>query len=108
MLDKKESFSEKCWDALNLIPKGKVTTYSELAKHLNTKAFRAVGTAVGKNPGAPKVPCHRVVRKDGTVGGYAFGTNKKIKLLKSEGIKIKKDKIEDFDLVYFEFSSRKN
>jgi O-6-methylguanine DNA methyltransferase len=58
---------EKVWAALRKIPAGKVTTYGALAKFLKTKAVRAVGTAVGKNPNAPACPCHRVVRADGNI-----------------------------------------
>ena len=81
---------QRVWDALNEIPKGKVTTYGDIAKHLKTKAVRAVGTAVGKNPNAPQCPCHRVVRADGKIGNYSGkgGVNGKIKLLKKEGVMV--------------------
>ena len=64
-------FNKKVWAALKLIPRGRVTTYKELAKYLGKpKAARAVGNACGANPDAPRVPCHRVVRSDGRLGGY--------------------------------------
>ena len=64
-------FNKKVWLALKLIPRGRVTTYKELAKYLGKpKAARSVGNACGKNPDAPRVPCHRVVRSDGRLGGY--------------------------------------
>ena len=66
---------------------------------MRTKAYRAVGTALNKNPFAPRVPCHRVVNSNGFVGQFAKGINTKIKLLKKEGIKIKNNKIEDFDKI---------
>ncbi len=75
------------------IPKGKVTTYKEIAKALNTKAYRAVGTALNCNPYAPKVPCHRVINSNGEVGGFAYGQKEKIKLLKKEGVEIKGNEI---------------
>jgi O-6-methylguanine DNA methyltransferase len=60
------------------------------------RAARAVGNVLNKNPFAPEVPCHRVVRSDGRVGGYAWGEICKVKLLKQEGIIIKGDRIRDF------------
>ena len=95
--------SQKLYELLSVIPKGKVTTYKELAKKLKTKGYRAVGQIVGRNPNAPKVPCHRVVRSDGDLGGYAFGIKKKIALLESEGVKIKAGKVLDFEKKIFKF-----
>ena len=92
----KDSFSDRCYQLLKKVPAGKVTTYGELARALNTKAYRAVGQAMNKNPHAPLVPCHRVVCSDGTLGGYAYGATKKMKLLRSEGITVKANKISDF------------
>ncbi len=91
-------FSDKVYSILKKVPKGKVTTYKELAKALNTKAYRAVGNALRCNPYAPLIPCHRVVKSDGSIGGYIGKTKgkaikKKIKLLEKEGIKIKNNKI---------------
>jgi len=90
-------FNKKVWAALKLIPRGRVTTYKEIAKYLGKpRAARAVGNACGKNSNAPRVPCHRVVKSDGGLGGYARGAKKKIELLEGEKIKIKYNKIEDF------------
>lgn len=89
--------SQKLYELLVEIPKGKVTTYKELAKKLKTKGYRAVGQIVGANPNAPKVPCHRVVRTDGGLGGYAFGLEKKIAILAKEGVKISGGKVVDFE-----------
>ena len=88
-----KNFNERCYLILRKVPKGKVTTYKEIAKSLNSKAYRAVGNAMNKNPYAPKVPCHRVVKSDGKVGGFASDTKKKIKMLKEEGIEISNNKI---------------
>ena len=76
------------------VPKGKIITYGEIAKQLKSKAYRAVGNAMNKNPYAPKVPCHRVVKSNGEVGGFAHGTKKKIEMLRKEGIEIKDNKID--------------
>jgi len=88
------SFYEKCYVILKKVPKGKVTTYKEIARALNSKAYRAVGTAMNKNPYAPIVPCHRVINADGNLGGFASGLKNKIKILKSEGIEIINNKID--------------
>ena len=89
-----KSFNEKVWNACKLIPKGKVSTYAEIAKTIGkNKASRAVGNALNKNPFAPIVPCHRVVQSNGSIGGFADGTSKKISMLKKEGIEIKNNKI---------------
>ncbi len=95
--------SQRLYELLKQIPKGKVTTYKELAKKLQTKGYRAVGQIVGANPNAPQVPCHRVVRTDGGLSGYAFGIEKKINLLNSEGVKISDGKVVDFEKKLFKF-----
>ncbi len=93
---KNNSFNEKVYALLKKVPKGKVTTYKALAEALGTKAYRAVGQAMRHNPYAPKVPCHRVIASDGSVGGFS-GTNnpkskeirRKIRMLRREGIEFK-------------------
>ena len=90
----KKSFNEHCYRILKKVPKGRVTTYRDIARALNTKAYRAVGNAMNKNPYAPGVPCHRVVNSDGKIGGFASGTRKKIQMLKKEGIEIKRGRID--------------
>ena len=92
------SFNEKVWALTAKIPKGKVTTYKIIAEKLGTKAYRAVGAALAKNPYAPKVPCHRVVCSDGRVGGYngSMDNKEKTRLLKKEGVKINNGKISHF------------
>lgn len=86
-------FNEKCYELLKLIPKGKVTTYKELATALNTKAWRAVGSAMAKNEKLIVIPCHRVVRSDGSVGEYALGTDKKVDILIEEGVSIEQGRV---------------
>jgi len=97
-------FQERVWKLLSKIPKGRITTYGEIAKGLGKSgAARAVGNACNANPFAPKVPCHRVVAFDGKIGGYAHGTRKKIELLKKEGIRVKNGKIADFEQKLWRF-----
>ena len=91
-------FENSVYDLCKKVPKGKVTTYKAIANKLGVKAYRAVGQALRCNPYAPKVPCHRVIASDGTMGGFGGATSgpkirKKIKLLRKEGIEIKNNKI---------------
>ena len=82
-------FQKKVWNYLITIKKGSVKTYKQVAIAINRpNAARAVANAVGKNPLAPKIPCHRVIRSDGSIGGYSGkgGVKTKKKLLKNEGI----------------------
>ena len=79
-------FQIKVWRALLEIPFGNTSTYSDIAKAINNpRALRAVGTAIGRNPVAILVPCHRVLRSDGGIGGYYWGIEKKKILLEWEG-----------------------
>ena len=85
-------FQLKVWKYLKTIPKGKVKTYLDVAKSIGKpRAFRAVANAVGKNPYPTKIPCHRVIRSDGSLGGYSGkgGISKKKQLLKFEKVFIK-------------------
>ena len=97
------TFSETVWALTRQIPRGRVTTYQELARAMKTRAYRAVGNALNKNPYAPHVPCHRVVKTDGSLGGFAQGPQRKRALLEKEGISIRKDRIQDFSAVLFRF-----
>ena len=84
-------FQLKVWSYLRKIPRGSVRTYSQVAKDIGKPlAVRAVANAIGKNPYAPKIPCHRVIRSDGSLGGYSGkgGVKTKRFLLKKEGIKL--------------------
>ena len=98
-----QNFHERCYKALVNVPKGKVTTYREIARHLGSKGYRAVGNAMNRNPHAPKVPCHRVVRSDGNLGGYAGGIKKKIDLLRKEGVAIEGRRVANFNKYLYKF-----
>ena len=96
--------STKVYRKLLQVPKGKVTTYSELANAVGLKnGQRTIGMIMKKNPYPVIVPCHRVVKADGKIGGYAYGEGVKSKMLANEGIKIEAGKIIDFDKMKFYF-----
>ena len=91
------NFNRQCYELLSQIPKGKISTYKQIAKILNTKAYRAVGNAMANNPKPIIVPCHRIIKSNGLISGYALGTKKKISLLENEGIIIKEGRIVDIE-----------
>lgn len=100
-------FNERVWSLTKKIPKGKVTTYKELAAALGRKgASRAVGNALNKNPYWPEVPCHRVIKSDGFIGGFSRGKIEKIKLLEKEGVKVKNAKVESSKIISRDFFNR--
>lgn len=89
------SFKDCVFKALKKVPKGKVTTYKALAAAAGKPlAARAVGRILNSNPRPIKIPCHRVIKSDCSLGGYSSGVRKKADLLRKEGIKIKSGKIE--------------
>ncbi len=84
-------FQQKVWKYLTKIPRGSVKTYSQVAKSIGKPlAVRAVANAIARNPYPPLIPCHRVIRSDGTLGGYSGkgGIKTKKILLKREGVKL--------------------
>lgn len=86
-------FQRRVYEGVVKIPKGRVVTYGQLARMLGKPTCaRAVGNALNKNIFSD-VPCHRVVRADGLVGGYAWGTPEKIKILRLEGVHIKNGRV---------------
>jgi methylated-DNA-[protein]-cysteine S-methyltransferase len=102
------NFDERVWKLMEEIPRGKVTTYGQIARKLNTKAYRAVGNACRKNPYAPRVPCHRVVRSDGSIGGFGGKTSgksveEKAQLLRGENVEVRNGRVVDFEKVIFRF-----
>lgn len=79
-----KDFKDKVLEIVAKIPKGKVLTYKEVAKRVGRpKAYRAVGNILSKNYNS-QIPCHRVIRSDGKIGGYNRGVKNKIRLLKNE------------------------
>lgn len=104
------TFAERVYTKLLEVPAGKVTTYKFLAEALDTKAYQAIGQALRRNPYAPRVPCHRVVASDGTLGGFnghRSGENiqRKIALLAAEGVDIEQGRVIDFPQRAHRFSS---
>ena len=97
------TFNDKCYQLLSQIPQGKVSTYKEIASALKTKAYQAVGNAMAKNSNLIFIPCHRIVKSDGSIGKYALGVNEKISLLKHEGVLVREDKILDFENCFYSF-----
>lgn len=88
------SFKGKILQEVAKIPYGEVKTYKQIAEALDTKAYRAVGTAIGRNPLPIIIPCHRVVRSDLHVGGFFGGTEMKKEILENEGICIVDNKVK--------------
>ena len=87
-------FQQKVYTATQNIPKGKVTTYKAVAEKIGTRAYRAVGQALGANPVPLLVPCHRVVGSDGTLTGFGGGTALKRKILEAEGVEFEGEKVK--------------
>ena len=87
-------FSDRVFDIVKEIPRGRITTYGDVARALNTKAYRAVGQALKSNK-SPQVPCHRVIKSSGELGGFrGKQTREKARILRSEGIEIRGNRIE--------------
>ena len=98
------TLSTKVYRKLLQVPKGKVTSYGDLAKAVGLEnGQRAIGMIMKKNPFPVIVPCHRVVKSDGKIGGYVYGERVKSQMLTKEGIKIKDGKIIDFGKEKFYF-----
>ena len=84
---------EEIYRLLRKIPKGKVSTYKEISRVTGIHP-RAVGVILNKNKDPENVPCYKIVKSEGKIGGYALGVKKKIELLEKDGIKIKNNKID--------------
>lgn len=103
---KKKSFSEKVIRIAVRIPKGRTLSYKEVAKRAgNEKAARAVGNILNRyyfdciRGGMKTIPCHRVIRSDGKIGGYARGTREKIRLLKKENRPLRRILLSKYNLL---------
>jgi len=90
----RDTFAARCYELLEQIPAGKVTTYAEIARALGSKAYRAVGNAMAHNDKPIIRPCHRVVKSDGNIGGYALGSHRKETLLRREGVEIENGRVK--------------
>jgi len=92
------NLSQNVYKKLLEVPKGKVTTYGELAKAVGLKnGQRVIGKIMNKNQFPVIIPCHRVIMSDGKIGGYAYGTKIKSNMLANEGIKIINQRVLDFE-----------
>jgi methylated-DNA-[protein]-cysteine S-methyltransferase len=92
-------FQDAVFAACSKIPKGRVSTYAIIARSIGKPgATRAVGNALNRNR-SQSVPCHRVVRSDGKVGGFAHGAGRKIAMLESEGVEIRDGVVADFSKI---------
>lgn len=87
-------FQSRVLEMASKIPRGRVATYKELARAIGKpKAWRGVANALAKNPHPIRVPCHRVIKSNGEIGGYILGTERKVELLAAEGIEIRGKKV---------------
>jgi methylated-DNA-[protein]-cysteine S-methyltransferase len=103
----KNRFNERVWRLCARIPRGRVSTYGDLARALGSPgASRAVGQALNKSPGMPHVPCHRVVSSDGSLGGFAWGPKEKARLLEREGVRVTDGRVADFARVRYRSKAR--
>lgn len=98
------NLEQKVYKKLTEVPTGMVTTYSDLAKAVGIKnGQRVIGQIMKKNPYPVIIPCHRVVKSDGKVGGYAYGNFVKTNMLKKEGLQIQNGKILDWKKKLYKF-----
>ncbi len=98
-----KSFAERVYALCEQVPFGSLSTYKLIAEALGTRAYRAVGQALNKNPRAPIVPCHRIISSAGHLQGFAQGLKVKRTLLENEGIPVKNFKVIDFEKYLYRF-----
>jgi methylated-DNA-[protein]-cysteine S-methyltransferase len=95
------NLEDRVYKKLLEVPPGMVTTYGELAKAVGLKnGQRVIGRIMNKNPYPVIVPCHRVIKSNGQIGGYAWGEKIKTNMLSKEGMKIKNGKITNLEMIY--------
>ena len=109
LLAKMKNFSTKIYEKLKKVPKSNVVTYKELAHAIDSRAYRAVGSAMKNNKDPIKVPCYKVIESSGKIGGYCGKTKgekikEKIKLHEIDGIEIKNNKIVNLEKYLYKFS----
>lgn len=93
-MEKHNDFTKKVYAVVARIERGKVMTYAAVARAAGSpKAYRAVGNILNKNHDTRRVPCHRVIKSNGFIGGYVRGTKKKMEILKKEGLGILNGKV---------------
>lgn len=94
----------RVYEMLARVPKGRVTTYGELARAVGLQnGQRAIGRIMNKNPYPAIIPCHRVVMSTGSVGGYAYGRDVKTHMLAGEGVDIRDNKVADMENIMYRF-----
>ena len=101
-----QTFAEKVYELVRRVPAGRVTTYKEIARALDSRAYQAVGQALRRNPYAPEVPCHRVVAACGRIGGFrgrqaGDAIEEKSRLLAAEGVACENGRVKDPAAVFF-------
>jgi deoxyribonuclease V len=97
------NITQYTYDLVRQIPPGRVSTYGAVAKALGNSGYaRAVGKYMNKNPDADTMPCFKIVKSDGSLGGFGLGLDDKIRRLNKDGIKVKDGKIVDFEKVFFD------
>lgn len=99
--------AKRAYELLRQVPSGRVTTYGAIAKALGKpRSSRLIGSIMRGNPNAPEVPCHRVVKSDGGIGGYSGSSEenikRKISMLAAEGVMVKNGRVADFEKVLFD------
>lgn len=96
-------FQDRVLRLVSRVPRGRVTTYKELARSLGKpRAYRTIANVLARNPRPVEIPCHRVVRSDGRVGGYSLGAERKVALLNEEGVRVRGGRV-DFKKHLFKF-----
>ena len=103
MQNRTDGKMQKLQRLLLQIPRGRVTTYKEIARMMNTRGYRPIGQLLGSNPEPDRFPCFKVVKSDGSLGGYALGEKEKIRRLKVEGIVVRNGKISEFEKRVYRF-----
>jgi len=96
------NITEYTYHLVRQIPKGRISTYGAVAKALGNKGYaRAVGKYMNQNPNADTMPCFKIVKSDGSLGGFGLGIEDKIRRLKEDGMEVKDGKIVNFKKVFF-------